>query len=129
MALIDLLTSRSDGLEHYADGFGPASRPLYDRPNDVSTRCSNSNCIVHDPLEKHYTRNKFWLLPGADGRQRLRCIYCEADTEVAVAGNSRKHEFHPVGSDDVTADTVFFRNEEDAVAAGYRDRGSGKKRA
>ncbi|MEJ0013629.1 MAG: hypothetical protein WDM94_13630 [Bauldia sp.] len=129
MALIDLLTSRGDGLEQYAEGFGEAVRPLYDRPNNVGMRCSNDNCIVHDPLEKHYTRNKFWLLPNADGHPRLRCIYCEADTEPAVVGNSRKHEFHAAGADEVTADTVFFRTEEDAVAAGYRDKGGGKKRA
>jgi hypothetical protein len=127
MALIDLLTRRSDGLARTDTGFGEAARTLYDRPNDVGMRCANDNCIVHDPLEKHYTRNKFWLLPGAEGRQRLRCIYCEADSEAAIVGHAKKHEFHTADGAEITEDTVFFRDEEAAHAAGYRDRR--KKRA
>jgi hypothetical protein len=127
MALIDLLTRRSDGLARYDTGFGEPARTLYDRPNDAGMRCTNRNCIVHDPLESHYVRNKFWLLPGAEGKQRLRCIYCEHDSEAAVAGHARKHEFHAIGDEEVGEDTVFFVTDEDAREAGYRDRR--KKRA
>jgi aspartate carbamoyltransferase catalytic subunit len=122
MALIDLLTRKSEGLARYDGGFGEPVRTLYDRPNSVGMRCTNKNCIVHDPLETHYVRNKFWLLPGEEGKQRLRCIYCESDSEALVAGHAKKHEFQAVGDEPVTDDTVFFRDEEDARAAGYKDR-------
>jgi aspartate carbamoyltransferase catalytic subunit len=127
MALIDLLTRRSDGLARYDTGFSEPARTLYDRPNTAGMRCTNRNCIVHDPLETHYVRNKFWLLPGAEGKQRLRCIYCENDSEAAVTANTKKHEFHDAGDEAVSDDTVFFATDEDARAAGYRDRR--KKRA
>jgi hypothetical protein len=127
MALIDLLTRRSEGLARTDSGFGEPVRPLYDRPNNAGMRCTNKNCIVHDPLESHYVRNKFWLLPGAEGKQRLRCIYCESDSEASVAGHAKKHEFHAIAEDAVTEDTIFFRDDEEARTAGYRDRR--KKRA
>ncbi len=127
MALIDLLIHSKDGLARYDGGFDATGRTLYDRPNSVGMRCANPNCIVHDPLERHYTRNKFWLMAGNEGAQRLRCIYCESDIEEYVVANSKKHEFNVMADGEHTDDTVFFRNEEDARQAGYRDKG--KKRA
>jgi hypothetical protein len=67
-------------------------------------------------------------LPSGGHGQRLRCIYCEADAEAAVAGHARRLDFEPVTEDYATAakplppHLVFFRGDVEALAAGYHTR-------
>jgi aspartate carbamoyltransferase catalytic subunit len=95
MALIALLADirKDDRLTEFDGGFIDSEMPIYSQPTDIGIRCANANCIVHDPMERQYTRNKFILIrhPGAT-RHRLRCVYCESDIDdfVAVNGTKRK---------------------------------------
>jgi aspartate carbamoyltransferase catalytic subunit len=137
MALIDTLLQRDAraALERYAGGFAAPRRALYDRPSSAGLRCTNPNCIVHDPLERDYTRNKFWLLEGGPANaRRLRCVYCEAIASAAVVGNAKKQEFAPVtdGPDEhheLTEQTVYFRDADDARKHGYSERPGRQRRA
>jgi aspartate carbamoyltransferase catalytic subunit len=72
-----------DALKRYPGGFRPAEHPIYDQPNAVGIECDNKNCIVHDPQEGRYTRNRFYLI----GEHRLRCFYCETDIAEFVVAN------------------------------------------
>jgi aspartate carbamoyltransferase catalytic subunit len=88
MALIALLTDIRDSerLASFDGGFDASDMPLYDQPTQIGIRCSNANCIVHDPLERQYTRNKFLLVRrGTAQKHRLRCVYCESDIDEFVA--------------------------------------------
>jgi len=130
MALIELLLDSEHGLARYDGGFAEPPRRLYDQL--VGIRCANANCIVHDPLERHYVRNKFWMLPAAGAVQRLRCVYCESDTEAAVAGNLKRREFAAFAPDETatpTPTTVFFHSAGDAVAAGFSERAPASRRS
>ncbi len=136
MALIDLLIGKEASLSRYAAGFAPPSHPLYDQRRDAGIRCPNPNCITNEPLEQAYVRNRFWALPSAAPHsQRLRCIYCEADAEAAVAGNTRRLDFEPVADDygggtkPLPPQLVFFRAEADATAAGYHPRAPRRRAA
>jgi len=130
MALIDLLLDPEHGLARYDGGFAEAPRPLYAQA--IGIRCANPNCITHDPLERHYVGNKFWALPSAGAAQRLRCVYCEADTEAAIVANGRRREFAalaPGAPAATTPTTVFFASAADALAAGFTERAPAQKRA
>jgi aspartate carbamoyltransferase catalytic subunit len=139
MALIGMLleTEGRPGLERYSGGFPPAPRALYDRPSTAGLRCVNPNCIVHDPLERDYTRSKFWLMDGGpEGAQRLRCVYCETNAEARAVGNAKKREFAliadaplPDRHHSLPEHLVFFRDAEDARAHGYAERAGHGKRA
>ena len=61
MALIALILgiSRDSALKKYPGGFKPDEHPIYDQPNNVGIACANQNCIVHDPQEGKYSRNRF----------------------------------------------------------------------
>jgi aspartate carbamoyltransferase catalytic subunit len=101
MALISLLlgVGESQGLARHDGGFGKPRWPLYDRPAGQGLACANSNCIVHDELERRHCRDKFFLVEGP----KLRCIYCE---ELAKALPS----------------LIAFPTMEAAAAAGYSPR-------
>jgi len=129
MALIDLLLAgkAEERLAAYAGGFAPPERLLYDRPNDIGLACANPNCIVHDPQERPYARNKFWFVQPPGKAFRLRCFYCDEDIETFVVANAKRKEFHAPGLADemtrsVPAETVFFADATAARAAGYHQR-------
>ncbi len=117
MALIAALLGRAkkNNLEKFAGGFRRSRTPVYDRPNDLGIRCANRNCIVHDAMERKYTRNKFHVIQG----ERLRCFYCETDILAFVAADTQSGRFGDgVPKNPQTA--VFFANAADAEAAGFR---------
>jgi aspartate carbamoyltransferase catalytic subunit len=124
MALISLILG-IDGertLKRFEGGFREAEID-YDQPHAIGISCANRNCIVHDPQEGKYTRNRFHLLDGQT--KRLRCFYCEADILSFVAANRRtKHYDQDVSRVRLThdkhdRDLVFFAESADAEAAGY----------
>src|SRR5258708_3835797 len=61
MALIALLLSlKAKSLHRFEGGFERNRFPIYDQPRAVGIHCANKNCIVHDPMESQYVRNKFY---------------------------------------------------------------------
>jgi aspartate carbamoyltransferase catalytic subunit len=77
MALLSLLLGLEPkkALTGFDGGFRKTPHPISDQSEEIA--CTNQNCIVHDPIERRYTQNKFYVLqtPGP----RLRCFYCETD--------------------------------------------------
>jgi aspartate carbamoyltransferase catalytic subunit len=122
MALIALILgiSRESALQRYPAGFKPENHPVYDQANNVGITCANPNCIVHDPLDGKYSRNRFHLIDA----QRLRCFYCETDiADFVIASKKTKHyetdlsRLRTVGPQE--RDVVFFSNAQGAEAAGF----------
>jgi hypothetical protein len=122
MALIALILgiSRDHALQRYPAGFKPDQHPLYDQANNVGITCANQNCIVHDPLDGKYARNRFHLVDG----RRLRCFYCETDiADFVIASKKTKHYETDLsrlrGAGRLERDAVFFASADGAEAAGY----------
>src|ERR1051326_660927 len=106
------------GLKRYPGGFRPDDHPIYDQPNGLGVDCANKNCIVHDPQEGKYTRNRFYII----GEHRLRCFYCETDVVDFVVANKRtKHYESDTRVLRLAAghDTVIFSDAAGAEAAGF----------
>ncbi|MBX3577891.1 MAG: aspartate carbamoyltransferase catalytic subunit [Rhizobiaceae bacterium] len=120
-ALLGLAGERS--LKQHAGGFAPTKQVLYSRPPQTGLRCANPNCIVHDPLERHYATNDFHL----DMRHgsTLRCLYCEGEIDGFVAADRQTRQFAGFDPalhcpDEVFGDdVVLFASEDDARAAGF----------
>jgi aspartate carbamoyltransferase catalytic subunit len=125
MALIAMLLgfSREHALKRFEGGFKETDHLVYDQPDTVGLRCTNANCIVRDPQEGKYARNRFFVVKG--DIRRLRCFYCETDiTDFVVGSRKTKHyEQNPsrlrLSSGKPERDTVFFASVEDAEIAGY----------
>ena len=120
MALIASILGfgESTGLKRYPGGFKPDERPLYDQPNALGIECINPNCIVHDPQEGKYTRNRFHVV----GEHRLRCFYCETDIADFVVANKRTKHYDSESTTLRLAaghDTVIFPDTERAEGAGF----------
>jgi aspartate carbamoyltransferase catalytic subunit len=122
MALIALILGmgRDYALKQYPGGFRPEEHPIYDQPNDTGITCANVNCIVHDPQEGKYARNRFHLVAA----NRLRCFYCETDiVDFVVAHKKSKHyetdvsKLHAFAGKD--RDIVIFPQAAEAEAAGF----------
>jgi aspartate carbamoyltransferase catalytic subunit len=128
MALIALLLGLHAGksLRKYKDGFEKSEFQVYDQPLRVGIQCANLNCIVHDPKETPYLRNKFYVVPGAEhGDCRLRCKYCETDIDRFVVASKKNKWYSPETSALLQADEQHFRElvvfatEADAESHGY----------
>ncbi len=128
MALISLLLGlKNKSLHRFAGGFEPGKQIVYDQPRSLGLCCTNSNCIVHDPMEAQSVRNKF-IIVQSSGTPRLRCVYCEREIERFVVA-SRKNKWYATDTasllpttDQGLKETVLFADEADAQAAGYHSR-------
>jgi aspartate carbamoyltransferase catalytic subunit len=126
MALISLLLGLQPGksLRSYETGFHKDRLPLYNQPKSSGIRCGNPNCIVHEPSESQYVRNRFHLVRVA-GQCLLRCAYCEADRDKFVTANKRHmwYSFDTTlwSTDDEHAqkELLAFATEDDARKAGF----------
>jgi aspartate carbamoyltransferase catalytic subunit len=138
MALIALLTDirEKEHLARFDGGFDAADHPTYDQPTDIGIRCANPNCIVHDPMERQYTRNRFSLIRSpATQKHRLRCTYCEGDIDEFAAVNTRKRRL--VESNDDLSEAIahdlggllLFADAAEAGRAGYADKPPRKRSA
>src|SRR3954470_20079738 len=135
MALISLLLGiKGKSLHKFQGGFERKKYPVYDQPRSVGIHCVNTNCIVHDPMEAQYVRNKFYII-GSDtgGPCKLRCVYCESDAKRFVVASKKNKWFTKddtplLRSDDQHfKELVVFANETDALANGFHSRrGSGE---
>ena len=128
MALITLLLGLTTGksLRRYPLGFQRERLPVYDQPRSVGIRCGNLNCIVHEPSEAQYARNRFHVIQSGPGRDcRLRCAYCEADLDRFVPANTRQMWYSPDRNllasfeEHAFKDMLAFDSEADARTAGY----------
>jgi aspartate carbamoyltransferase catalytic subunit len=133
MALISLLLNiRSDkSLQKFEGGFDTPKLTVYDQPLATGIRCANKNCIVHEPMEAQYIRNKFYIVKNeASSECRLRCFYCENDIEHFVVGSKKSQWFidDPLTllrpADQGLKDLVVFASAEDATVAGYHPKHS-----
>jgi len=122
MALVALVLglNRDRTLQKYPGGFRAEEHLIYDQPSNVGIGCANKNCIVHDPLDGKYARNRFQLVDV----HRLRCFYCETDIADFVVGNKKSRHYDTDVSRLEEAlrrerDVVFFSNAAGAEAAGY----------
>ncbi len=130
MALISLLLGlKGQSLQKFTNGFEQRKFPLYDQPTSVGMRCPNANCIVHDPMEAQYVRNKFHIVKSAAGGCRLRCAYCESDSDRFVVA-SKKHKWFTddraalLRSDQNLKELVVFAGDAEAVEAGFHGKRS-----
>ena len=130
MALISLLLGLKTKLLHkFEGGFEKKSLSIYDQPRSVGMSCNNPNCIVHDPMEAQYVRNKFYIVKtAAPGGCKLRCVYCESDTDRFIVA-SKKNKWY---TDDPAPllrtteqhrkDLIVFAEQTDALAGGFHFR-------
>src|SRR5215813_1251797 len=147
MALISLLLHlhKNKSLHKFSGGFAKPDHPVYAQPIGTGLHCGNPNCITRDPAESQYAANKFYVVEHPEHHQaRLRCVYCEtdveaeseADTALVVVDVARKTFSHDLAAltkapAEKLKHLVVFRNEADALAAGFQPRESnaGKLRA
>jgi aspartate carbamoyltransferase catalytic subunit len=127
MALISLLLGlKGKSLHRFEGGFERDRHPVYDQPRTVGLHCANSNCIVHEPMEVQYVRNRFHIVQSGNAT-RLRCTYCEREIEQFVVA-SRKNKWYSTDASTLVRatehlkDTVLFASEADAQAAGFHSR-------
>jgi aspartate carbamoyltransferase catalytic subunit len=130
MALIALLLGlKGKSLHKFTGGFERPKYPLYDQPRPIGIRCANKNCIVHDPMETQYVRNKFYVVKTrSEAECKLRCAYCESDIEDFVVA-SRKNKWFAAdpaalvrADDQHFKDLVVFAKAADAAEAGFHSR-------
>ncbi len=127
MALIALLLGiKGKSLHKFAGGFERPKYPLYDQPRPIGIHCANKNCIVHDPMESQYVRNKFYLVKTQTATEcKLRCAYCENDIDTFVVA-SRKNKWFAAdpaalirADEQHFKDLVAFAKAADAEKAGF----------
>jgi hypothetical protein len=124
-----LLDLKGKSLQKFEAGFAPKELPIYAQPRATGMRCPNKNCIVHDPMETQYVRNKFFIVEPTTGSEcKLRCVYCETDIEQFVVA-SRKNKWYSADTsallrsdDHHLKELVVFADVADAVAAGFHCR-------
>jgi aspartate carbamoyltransferase catalytic subunit len=141
MALISLLlrVHKNKSLHTFAGGFAKPDYPVHVQPIGAGIQCVNTNCITHDPAERQYAANKFYVVEeNAAPRCRLRCVYCETDIEAEAAAHfvvsdtTRKTFSTGLGAltrapADKLKHLIIHDNEAAAVAAGFAPRDGGKK--
>ncbi|MEA2904549.1 MAG: aspartate carbamoyltransferase catalytic subunit [Alphaproteobacteria bacterium] len=130
MALISLLLGlRNKSLHKFEGGFEKHRFPLYEQPRNVGMSCGNKNCIVHDPMESQYVRNKFYIVKAETPAEcKLRCVYCESDIDGFVVASKKNKWFTADPSallrtdDHHLKELVVFAGEADALEAGFHSR-------
>jgi aspartate carbamoyltransferase catalytic subunit len=130
MALIALLLGLAKGksLHKFEGGFGAPKYRLYNQPRTLGIHCANKNCIVHEPMESQYVRNKFHVVKtetAAGGK--LRCAYCESDIERFVVAHKKIKWFTDAAAllmadDQHFRELVVFPDEAQARECGFHFR-------
>ena len=131
MALISLLLGLHKGksLHQFEGGFDRHRFPLYEQPRTLGIQCANKNCIVHEPMEAQYVRNRFLIVKTHAGEScKLRCGYCESDVEKFVVAN-KKNKWFTRDRDMLLRpderhfrELIVFAEEGDAREAGFHFR-------
>jgi aspartate carbamoyltransferase catalytic subunit len=131
MALISLLLGLNKGksLHKFEGGFDKQRFPLYDQPRSLGIHCVNRNCIVHEPMEAQYVRNRFHVVKTSAAETcKLRCVYCESDIETFVVAH-KKNKWYTKDAAPLLRDgdhnlreLIVFAEEADARAGGFHFR-------
>ncbi|HEY4406200.1 MAG TPA: hypothetical protein VGN55_16250, partial [Xanthobacteraceae bacterium] len=128
MALISLLLGLNKGksLHRFEGGFDKQKYPLYDQPRHIGIHCINRNCIVHEPMEAQYVRNRFQLVKTAATEGcKLRCDYCESDIESFVVAHKKNKWFAKDAAlllredEHNRRELIVFADDADAREAGF----------
>jgi aspartate carbamoyltransferase catalytic subunit len=128
MALISLLLGLNKGqsLHKFEGGFEKQDVPIYDQPRSVGMHCPNNNCIVHEPMEAQYVRNRFQVVKtSSEAGCKLRCDYCESDVESFVVAHKKNKWYAKDGApllregDHNLRELIVYADEADARADGY----------
>jgi hypothetical protein len=136
MALISLLLHlhRNKSLDKFTGGFAKPDYAVHVQPIGAGIECANPNCITHDPAERQYAANKFYVVEEeSPQRCRLRCLYCETDIEAEAAAQfvvsdvTRKTYSSGLGalakaSADKLKQFIVHTGEAQAEAAGFLPR-------
>ena len=131
MALISLLLGiKGKSLHKFEGGFERKQLPLYDQPRSIGMPCTNTNCIVHDPMEAQYVRNKFYVIRNERDRRRLQAaLRLLRERHRGIRGREQKEQMVHQRCRAAAADPgqhfkelVVFANDADAVAAGFHSR-------
>src|SRR5258708_20934222 len=126
MALISLLLglTKRKSLHRFEGGLDKQTYPLYDQPRSLGIHCVNRNCIVHEPMESQYVRNRFHVVK-ADAGCKLRCVYCESDIEDFVVAH-KKNKWYAKDAAPLLREgehnlreLILFADEADASADGF----------
>jgi len=129
MALISLLLGLHKGksLHQFEGGFDRHRFPLYEQPRTLGIQCANKNCIVHEPMESQYVRDRFHVVKTAAGCM-LRCVYCESDIESFVVAH-KKNKWYVKDTSLLLRDgehglreLIVFADESEARASGFHFR-------
>jgi aspartate carbamoyltransferase catalytic subunit len=128
MALISLLLGlgKARTLQKFTGGFDQNKYPVYQQPRSLGLSCSNKNCIVHEPMEAQYVRNKFFAVKTDSAAAcKLRCVYCENDIERFVVASKKNKWFSQNGtpllhpSDPQFKDLIVFADADEAREHGF----------
>ena len=131
MALISLLLglNKNKSLHTFEGGFEKPQFPLYDQPRALGMHCANRNCIVHEPMEAQYVRNRFYVVKtAASAACKLRCFYCESDIETFVVAHKKNKWFTKDASvllgegDHGLRELIVFADEAEARENGFHFR-------
>jgi hypothetical protein len=135
---------KNKSLHKFPGGFAKPEHSAYAQPIGTGLHCANPNCITADPAESQYAANKFYIVEEPHRHQtRLRCVYCECDIDVPadkapdcfVIADAARKTFAPGLAALIKAPAekrrhlVIYRNEADAVAAGFAPREASAGRA
>ena len=91
----------------------------YSRPG---MDCLNSNCVAN--RERQFAHPRFEIV--RDSGYKLRCLYCDHETEAGYAGNTESRFYYPSQLLDRFLPPVrpehvrFFSSSDDAEAAGFK---------
>ena len=97
MALISLLLGlKGKSLHRFAGGFEHDEQQLYVQPRSLGIHCSNSNCIVHDPMEAQYVRNKFHIVQSGDARRGCAASIASARSSTSSSPARRTSGTRPI---------------------------------
>jgi hypothetical protein len=129
MALISLLLGLHKGksLHQFEGGFDRQRFPLYEQPRTLGIHCANKNCIVHEPMESQYVRNRFHVVKTAAGCL-LRCVYCESDIESFVVAHKKNKWYVKDTSlllrdgEHALRELIVFADESEARESGFHFR-------
>ena len=97
MALISLLLGlKGKSLHRFEGGFErDEQNPVYDQPRSVGLHCANTNCIVHDPMEAQYVRNKFYVVKPASSARSCAASIASATSSTSWSPARRTNGTRP----------------------------------
>ena len=111
------------GEEGSAGQYRPYRRSVEGLPySEPGFDCSNETCVTNQ--EKQFAHSRFEVIRDSD--YKLRCLYCDLETNATHVGNTQSHIYYPSELLDrimppmLPQHVRFFRSPEAAEAEGFR---------